>query len=923
MSPRPDADHLCPRCSAWTSTDDRFCALCGEALRGLGLSWVLEGKPVSTRELSFRTDRVPPQLRVQMDNKGHRPVDMPSLVADQPCLLPEDDSDESEDGKPRERLEGGASQQLDVVLDPEWLDGDPGKTRHVTLHLDGEGPREGRVMGLELTLFPKPELKAELPSDDFHLHLGPQPAEPFTIVVRAAVGSARITGEPEFTTGKEWFRVIRTEGERELEAGVKGTAFRVLFQVLPTFITQQLRDSDRQLKGNLELQWTDPAGEEQTILTVSVTVHVHRPPTLRLGIRKPNEAKGGFGAQFTHQVTAGLRDGDLHLVLQNAGDEELSLGNLHCNVPWASCNLAANAKLGPGKGLAIPILFTPGRDASCAHPVKVVFRVPSNDPCAPREGSPLTVLTDVRPLKEHTATVVMDFGTTASVVGLVDSQIMLPDHPEADNGVVPTLVYYSTRERLFIGTEAQKQGKTDHKSIQSHIKRDLCSGRDRVIWYGQLNEEDWRSPELITRDYLEKFLLPVQNRLKGKIARLAMTHPVTFSTKQIQTLSKIASEILNIDHRDITTWSEPVAGSFDYIIKRSEAQPKETSDDYHLLVYDFGGGTTDISLIGVRSYKSNFDLNLSLSLLGITGDQSLGGKDLTDELIDIKLGKEVDKVTRNNVFDHYETAKIIRSEFKSEYISNDKTFYKAPAYYKWVIDMKSENVIYETTDSKEHIPFTVIDNLCEAKLKRSIIKARALVSENSELIDSLVILPIGRSSAYPLVSEILYEEFKSQPLSCCVEIKRLDYSELKNCVTLGVCRLLKTIPSPDLSGMHVCTRSLGWLKDQQNAFEEIISIGTPLPLDLNQEQFTWKRFPFSPHHPIIRIFELPDSVPLPEELPDLIQPVYQDRATRHFSREELQGGLEVGAAYDCRGNLRLKLRAGGREVDVALDGDAP
>lgn len=919
MSPRPDAERLCPRCAAWTSADDRFCALCGEALKGLGLRWVLEGKPVSARGLSFRTDRVPPLLKVEVVNKGYRSVVLPTLMAEpEVCLAHEDFLEDLEDEQPHVRLEGGASRQLDVVLDPEWLEEEPGKTRHVTLHLDGESPMEGRDGNLELTLFPKPEIKAELPPEDFHLHLGPQPAEPFAIVVRVAVGSARIVDDPKFTTGKEWFQVIRTEGERELEAGVKNSGFRILIQVLPSFLTNQLLDSDHQLIGNLELNWKDPADEEQTPFVVPFTVQVHRPPTLRLGIRRRGESKGGFGDQFTHKVTAGLRDDDLYLLLQNTGDEELLLGSLHYSVPWVSCSLASSAKLAPNSHLELPIAFSPSQEVSALSRTKVVIRVLSNDPCAPRDGSPLTILTDILPLKEHTASVVMDFGTTASVVGIVDSQIMLSDHSEAENGVVPTLVYYATRSEHYIGKTAKEQGILDHKSTQAHIKRDICSGRDRVIWYGRLNEEDWRSPELITQDYLEKFLLPVQNKLKGRIARLALTHPVTFSTRQIRTLSRIAQDVLHVDEADITTWPEPVAGSFDFIIKRVESNAQDDCESYHLLVYDFGGGTTDISLIKIEPKPNANSSQLYLSLQGITGDQQLGGKDLTDELITNQLGENTDINRRNGIFDLFDKAKILRSEVKSQ---------RKAKYGEMIIDRmiikESTGVVEFDAGQRFTIPFHILDNLSKVRIAASIEKARRLVGIKADDITKLIILPIGRSSAYPLVDEIIYETFAGESFPFDVEIKKLDYSDLKSCVTLGVCRLLTATPSPDLSGMHVSTRAIGWLNGQQNAFEEIIAIGTPLPLESNQEQFIWKRYPFSPNYPIIRISELPDSVPLPEELPDLIQPVYQDRATRQFSREELQGGLEVGAAYDFRGNLHLKLRAAGREVEVALDGITP
>jgi len=924
LSSRSEAERLCPRCAAWTGTDDRFCALCGEALRGLGLSWVLEGKPVAKREQTFRTDRIPTVLKVEVVNKGHLSVVLPTLLADPPCLMQADFQDFFEDEPLQVQLEGGASRQLDVVLDQEWLDEEPGKTRHVTLHLDGERSTEGRDGGLELTLFPKPELKAELQPDDFHLYLGPQPAEPFVIVVRAAVGSARIVGDPEFSTGKETFQVVRTEGECDLEAGIKNAGFRILFQLSPSFLKlhkDPQQDSNPQLEGNLDLQWKDPAGEVQAMFSVPITVHVRRPPTLRLG-RRHKDGREGTGKQFIHNVTAGLRDTELFLQLHNAGDEELKLGPVWCGTSWATCEPFIKAKLAPGESVESPIIFTPSPSANTSQPMEVLFRVPSNDPNAPLHGRTLTILTRIHPLKEHTATVVMDFGTTASVVGIVDTKSKLLDHADGKDGIVPTLVYYATKEDILIGEKAKQQGIIDNRAIQSHIKRDLCSGQDRVIWYAKLDEEGWRSPEQVTRDFLERFLAPIQNKLKGKIADLALTHPVTFSIKQIQTLTKIARDILNVERDTISTWAEPIAGSFDFILDRFNLQLDKTTDDYGLLVYDFGGGTTDISLIEVKAQKSEDGEFISLKLLGITGDQKLGGQDLTNELINIKLGKDIDKIKRNQVFEYYDIAKIFRSEYKSGSLST----IRSQGMGKWEIDQKAKKMSATSEIDKEikvDIPFDIVDNLCKVKIKNSIDKAKRLLTLNIAQITKLVVLPIGRSSAYPLVSELLSVAFEKSQLPCPVSIEKLEYSQLKNCVTLGVCRMLAASPNLDLSGMKVSTRSIGWLKGNQSTFEDLIPIGTPLPATPTTDAFRWKPYPLLPFRPVICIDELPDSVPLPEELPDLVKAIYHDKATRHFSKDELRGGLEVGAAFDGLGNLHLKLRAGGREVDVALDGNEP
>ena len=93
---------------------------------------------------------------------------------------------------------------------------------------------------------------------------------------------------------------------------------------------------------------------------------------------------------------------------------------------------------------------------------------------------------------------------------------------------------------------------------------------------------------------------------------------------------------------------EPVAAAVDYLTAQSE--PFAVGETYNLLVFDFGGGTTDFALIEIEEEINSKRVRIVMPrVLAVDGDPALGGEDVTDMLMELYKSKiESLNITDNN-----------------------------------------------------------------------------------------------------------------------------------------------------------------------------------------------------------------------------------------------------------------------------------
>lgn len=229
------------------------------------------------------------------------------------------------------------------------------------------------------------------------------------------------------------------------------------------------------------------------------------------------------------------------------------------------------------------------------------------------------------------------------------------------------------------------------------------------------------------------------SHLKDKTNQAIITVPAYFTEKQRDETKK-AAEKAGIKLLELV--EEPKAATFCYGFKTEDAENSRKSRD--ILVYDFGGGTLDISYVEIKGSSFN--------VLATAGDSFLGGQDFTNCLFDYIspcIDEECNKNWRNEkrfvsyVKSQCDEAKIYLSD------QNDHDFYldippKLQKDRKNCIEFKITRKQFENAAK----------NLFE-RCMNPVIEVIKRVGRDPQLIDGLVL--IGGSSYLPLIRNKLKE----------------------------------------------------------------------------------------------------------------------------------------------------------------------
>lgn len=202
----------------------------------------------------------------------------------------------------------------------------------------------------------------------------------------------------------------------------------------------------------------------------------------------------------------------------------------------------------------------------------------------------------------------IDLGTTYSVAAIVEnSRVRIIQNAEGDR-LTPSVYAESADGRIMVGAIAKNQASANPDRTVSSVKR--LMGSDTRI---QVNGRSL-SPQEISAHILRKIKADVNRQLGEDVSRAVITVPAYFSDAQrraTQEAGKMAGfEIMRII-------SEPTAAALAYGMNRSDIQ--------HILVWDLGGGTFDVSILEVG--EGLFHVG------AVNGNTRLGGDDWDARLI--------------------------------------------------------------------------------------------------------------------------------------------------------------------------------------------------------------------------------------------------------------------------------------------------
>jgi len=225
----------------------------------------------------------------------------------------------------------------------------------------------------------------------------------------------------------------------------------------------------------------------------------------------------------------------------------------------------------------------------------------------------------------------IDLGTTNSVVALMEGgEPTVITNPEGSR-LTPSVIAITKSGERLVGQVAKRQAVTNPENTVYSIKRFMgrkhsevseemgmvpyevikSSNNDACI---QLGDKQFPPPE-ISAMILQKLKSAAEEYLGEKVTQAVITVPAYFNDSQRQA-TKDAGKIAGLEVLRLV--NEPTAAALAYGL--------ETKKDETIAVFDFGGGTFDISILevgeGVVEVKST------------SGDTHLGGDNLDQRIID-------------------------------------------------------------------------------------------------------------------------------------------------------------------------------------------------------------------------------------------------------------------------------------------------
>jgi molecular chaperone DnaK len=225
----------------------------------------------------------------------------------------------------------------------------------------------------------------------------------------------------------------------------------------------------------------------------------------------------------------------------------------------------------------------------------------------------------------------IDLGTTNSVVAVMEGGQPTVIVNQEGARTTPSVVGLTKDGERLVGQVAKRQGVTNPENTIFSIKRFMGRKHDEVsseaarVPYKVVradNGDAWveargkkYSPPEISAMVLQKLKQAAEDYLGEKIADAVITVPAYFNDAQRQA-TKDAGRIAGLNVLRII--NEPTAAALAYGLDKKK--------DETIAVYDFGGGTFDISVLEVGEGV--------VEVKATNGDTHLGGDDLDDRIIE-------------------------------------------------------------------------------------------------------------------------------------------------------------------------------------------------------------------------------------------------------------------------------------------------
>jgi len=213
----------------------------------------------------------------------------------------------------------------------------------------------------------------------------------------------------------------------------------------------------------------------------------------------------------------------------------------------------------------------------------------------------------------------IDLGTSnsAAAVMMGGKPTIIPAAEGATVGgkAFPSVVAFTKEGDLLVGEPARRQAVTNPDNTIVAAKRKM--GTDYVF---KIQNKEYK-PQQISSFILQKIKKDAEAFIGEPVQKAVITVPAYFDDNQRQA-TKDAGTIAGLDVVRII--NEPTAASLAYGLDK-------TKEDMKILVFDFGGGTLDVTVMEMGGGV--------FEVMSTSGDTQLGGTDMDKVLIDYVVGE--------------------------------------------------------------------------------------------------------------------------------------------------------------------------------------------------------------------------------------------------------------------------------------------
>ncbi len=348
----------------------------------------------------------------------------------------------------------------------------------------------------------------------------------------------------------------------------------------------------------------------------------------------------------------------------------------------------------------------------------------------------------------------IDLGTTNSVVAIMVGREPKVIVNEEGSLITPSVVAWDDKGGVLVGQIAKRQAVTNAENTIFSAKRfigrkfeEVAEEMKRVPYkVARATNGDSAfsvrgktlSPQEVSAQVLLKLKTAAENYLGEKVTEAVITVPAYFNDAQRQA-TKDAGRIAGLDVKRIV--NEPTAAALAYGLDKKK--------DELIAVYDFGGGTFDISILEVGDNV--------VHVISTNGDTHLGGDDIDNVIIDwivaefrktsgIDVGK--DKMALQRLRESAEKAKIELSS--TQETSINLPFLTVGAGGPVHLDLRLSRA--------------KLEQMMQPLIERTMEPVKKALADSKKGVNDIVeVVLVGGSTRIPLVKESVKKFFGKEP----------------------------------------------------------------------------------------------------------------------------------------------------------------